>query len=334
MSDNNKKADKKNDNNNEKILVIKLGALGDFIQAMGPMAAIRRHHPNAHIILMTTKVFTGFARDCGYFDDIWIDEKPSWTNITTWMSMRKKLNDMNLTRIYDLQNNDRTSFYFRLLNNPKPEWVGVANGASHQNTSPKRTEGHAFDGHVQTLGLAGITDISIDDLSWIKADTEHFKIQSPYVLLVPGSAPQHPQKRWPAEKYGRLAGLLVNMGYTPVLLGTDAEKDVTNEIHAACPQATNLTGQTNLSEIVALGRNASATIGNDTGPMHMIAPTGCQCITLFSSHSNPSKHYPKGADVHTIQRNKLAELRVEEVTQLLRLTPASAKTTPKSSTLH
>ncbi|MBT4888118.1 MAG: ADP-heptose--LPS heptosyltransferase, partial [Rhodospirillales bacterium] len=37
------------ENQQERILVIKLGALGDMIQALGPMAAIRKHHPNAHI---------------------------------------------------------------------------------------------------------------------------------------------------------------------------------------------------------------------------------------------------------------------------------------------
>ena len=61
---------------NEKILVIKLGALGDFIQALGPMAAIRKHHPDAHITILTTKPFENFAKDCGYFDEIWLDERP------------------------------------------------------------------------------------------------------------------------------------------------------------------------------------------------------------------------------------------------------------------
>ncbi|HZT52668.1 MAG TPA: ADP-heptose--LPS heptosyltransferase, partial [Stellaceae bacterium] len=36
-----------------RILVIKLGALGDFVQAMGPAAAIRAHHPRAEITLLT-----------------------------------------------------------------------------------------------------------------------------------------------------------------------------------------------------------------------------------------------------------------------------------------
>ena len=42
------------DDGAERILVIKLGALGDFIQAMGPFKAIRNQHPDARLVLLTT----------------------------------------------------------------------------------------------------------------------------------------------------------------------------------------------------------------------------------------------------------------------------------------
>ena len=43
----------------KKYLVIKHGALGDFILATGPMAAIRRRHPKSHIVLLTTQRVSG-----------------------------------------------------------------------------------------------------------------------------------------------------------------------------------------------------------------------------------------------------------------------------------
>ena len=51
-----------------KILVIKLGALGDFIQATGPFKAIRQHHRGAHITLLTTPPFVSLASDSSWFD--------------------------------------------------------------------------------------------------------------------------------------------------------------------------------------------------------------------------------------------------------------------------
>ncbi len=301
-------------NNKESILVIKLGALGDFLQALGPMAAIRKHHKDAAITLLTTAPFQELAEKCGYFDQIWIDEKPGRFDIPRWLKLRKGLNERNFTRIYDLQNNDRTCFYFKLLKSKnKPEWVGVAKGASHRNTSPMRIAGHAFDGHVQTLALADIQGVEIDRLEWMKEDITGFSLHKPYVLLIPGSAPNRPEKRWPAEKYGHLAQEISSLGYQPVVLGTESEKDSAAQILQLCPKALDLTGQTSLFQIAQLARGAASAIGNDTGPMHLIAATDCPCVVLFSKHSNPVRHAPRGKQVQIIQKENLPDLNPEDV---------------------
>jgi ADP-heptose:LPS heptosyltransferase len=179
--------------NPDHILVIKLGAFGDFIQALGPMAAIRRHHPDAAITLLTTAPFVTLARQSGYFNDIRIDTRPGWHQPAQLLTLRRDLLAGAFRRVYDLQNNDRTAFYLKLFGRRKPEWVGAAPGASHRNTSPARTAGHAFDGHVQTLGLAGINDVTVDTLDWVRGDASHFGLPHPFVLLVPGAAPDRPE---------------------------------------------------------------------------------------------------------------------------------------------
>ncbi|NCT41708.1 MAG: glycosyltransferase family 9 protein [Alphaproteobacteria bacterium] len=296
----------------DKILVIKLGALGDFIQALGPMAAIRKHHPNAHITILTTKPFENFAKDCGYFNEIWLDDRPRITNVISWIALRTKLNSAKFNRVYDLQNNDRTGFYYKLFS-PKPEWSGIAKGASHRNANPDRSVGHAFDGHAETLAIAGIKEIKPDPLLWMVEDTSHFALNQPYILLVPGCAPERPEKRWPSDKYGRLANMLVKRGFQPVLIGTKAEADATQIIVHACPEALDLTGQTSLKHIVTLARHSAGAIGNDTGPMHLIGATGTPCLVLFSGHSNPVKHAPKGGRVSVLQEDDLKDLKSEDV---------------------
>lgn len=296
----------------ENILVIKLGALGDFIQSLGPMKAIRHHHQNSKITLLTTKPFESLAEQSDYFDDIILDDRPKFFQILKWITLRKKLNAGNFARVYDLQNNDRTAIYFKLFS-PKPEWVGIAKGASHQNTSSSRTAGLAFDGHVETLALAGIQNIEIDKLDWITSDISPFYTHPPYVLIIPGSAPTRPEKRWPAENYTEICQRLIKKGIQPVILGTKDEEDVTNIIATACPDALNLTGKTKLFDIVPLAQKAQFAIGNDTGPMHMIGPTGCNTIVLFSKNSNPKRHAPLGENIFTIQKDNLGDLTPEEV---------------------
>ena len=303
-----------NTKQNEKILVIKLSAFGDFIQALGPMAAIKNHHKDADITLLTTAPYKKFAEKCGYFDHIKIDERPKALNISAWVRLRSYLNAQDFTRVYDLQNNDRTALYFRLFKrSQKPEWVGTARGASHRNTSETRTQGHAFDGHVQTLGNAGVTGITVDPLDWIDEDISAFSLKAPYVLIAAGSAPQHPQKRWPKEHYAAFANAIAKQGFQPVLLGTADEKEINAFIAEKCPKALNLNEQTSLFHIAALGRNAAGAVGNDTGPMHLIAATSCPCLGLFSGYSHKIKHAPKGENVQILQTEHLKDLDLQTV---------------------
>lgn len=294
------------------ILVIKLGALGDFVQSLGPMKAIRAHHPQARITLLTTRPFADFARKSGYFDDIWIDTRPKWLDLSGWLSLRRRLNGGGFGRVYDLQNNDRTALYLKLFS-PRPQWVGAAPGASHRNTSAQRTAGQAFDGHVQTLALAGVGPVTVDRMDWIEADLSGFGLRKPYVLIVPGSAPSRPEKRWPASAYAALCRAFVTQGIQPVLIGTGDEKPVIDSIRQDCPEALDLAGRTALLDIVVLAREAAGAVGNDTGPMHMIAPTGCPSVVLFSRHSNPVRHAPKGEKIVTLQAGDIAALGKDEV---------------------
>lgn len=296
----------------ENILVIKLSALGDFIIALGAMKAIRKNHPDAHITLFTTKSFRSLAQQSGYFDDIWIDSKPKLHQISQWMTLRNKLNNADFTRVYDLQNNDRTAIYYGLLKNPKPEWVGAKKGASHHYDEQDRTAGLAFDGLALTLKAGGIENISVDKMEWLKGDISQYNLPPSYFVIVPGSAISRPEKRWDKKNYIELSKLYIEKGYIPVLIGTAEEQKILSDIKKECPTALNLAGNTSFAQIVALSRNAAFAIGNDTGPMHMIAPTGCKTLVIFSEHSNPARNAPTGDNLHIIQK-PFADLCVKDV---------------------
>ena len=300
----------------KKILVIKLSALGDFIIALAPMAAIRRHHPDAHITLMTTKLFKDMAGRSGYFDCIKIVAKPRWYQLGAWADLARWLNREKFSRVYDLQMNDRTAILFRLFLK-KPEWSGVVLGASHVYANRDWRNMHALERHRAVLEVAGIENVPLPDITWMETDISLFSLKKPYVLLVPGSAPQHPQKRWPALRYGALARKLQQEGFEVAVLGTDAEREVVQRIVTACPGVRDLSGKTSLYDIATLGRGAAACVGNDTGPTHLIALSGCPVVVLFSGASNPEHSAPVG-DVTVIQSDDLADVNVEVVFKNLR----------------
>ena len=299
------------------MLVIKLGALGDVVQALGPLAAIRDHHAKARITLLTTEPYAEFLAASGLVDDVWLDGKPKAWNLLRLMHLRAGLRSRPFGRVYDLQTSDRSSSYFRLFASPKPQWSGIAKGCSHPHDNPKRDLMHTLERQGQQLLYAGIVYTPKPSLDWAEADLSRFDLPAPYVLLVPGGAPHRPEKRWPGERYGALAGFLAARGLTPVVLGTAAEAQAAAEIAEACPTARDLTGQTSLLEIAVLARGAAGAVGNDTGPMHIAAVAGCPCLTLYSRASDPKLCGQRGPRARVLRVDDLADLQATTVMGML-----------------
>lgn len=303
-----------------RILVIKLGALGDVVQALGPAAAIRRHHADGEIVLLTTEPFAAFLAGAPYFDEVWTDDRPAVLDAVGLWRLRRRLRSGGFARVYDLQTSDRSSWYFQLLRpGPRPEWSGIARGASHRHDNPARNRLHTLERQADQLRRAGITEVPPPDLAWVRADPGRFGLSERFVLLVPGGAPHRPEKRWPVERYAALANRLAARSMTPVVVGGAAEHGLGAALRAACPAVRDLAGETGFGEVVALGRRALAAVGNDTGPMHLLAVAGTASTVLFSSASDPALTAPRGPRVTILQRPSLGDLGVEEVAATLAL---------------
>jgi ADP-heptose:LPS heptosyltransferase len=313
----------------ENILIIKLGALGDFTLSLGACQAIRQHHPEARITLLTTAAYQALAAASGLFDQIWLDTRPALWNLPAVLRLRRRLKAGRFARIYDLQRNDRSNSYFQLLRPGQPQWVGKAWGASHRYRDRDENR-HISRREAEQLALAGIASLPLPDLSFVAADLHRLNLPEHYALLVPGGAPHRPGKRWPAASYAQLAQRLHDQGLTPVLLGTPAEQREIEVIARACPAARSLLGQTSLLEIPALARGAQLAVGNDTGPMHLIAAAGCPVVSLFSAESKPEKTAPRGPSVRTLQRPRLQQLSLAEVWQAVAPLIAPAGTAPQA----
>jgi len=101
-------------------------------------------------------------------------------------------------------------------------------------------------------------------------------------------------------------------------IGTNAEHDAIVGITQAVKGAVNLCGQTGISEIAELGRHAALCLGNDTGPMHILALGSKPTIVLFSSYSDPKLCAPRGKKVHVMQEEELPDLKEKEVISMIK----------------
>lgn len=298
-----------------RILIIKHGALGDVVLATGPFAAIRKHHHADHITLLTTAPFEGLLEQSSYFDDIWIDTRPKLYSLFSFMGLITRIKRGRFTRIYDLQTSERTTWYYKLLGHKRPEWVGIAPGCSHPHDTPERTALHTVERQRQQLAVAGIAPLPLPDISWLKSSIAKFNLPGRFALIAAGGSSHRPGKRWPAVHYGDVCNWLVKKGITPILIGTTAEGAVLSTIETLCPSAINLQGKTDFAQIAEMARHAVFAIGNDTGPMHLIATSGCKSLVLFSKFSNPTLCSPRGADVTVLREDRLADLSPKAVTE-------------------
>jgi ADP-heptose:LPS heptosyltransferase len=99
----------------------------------------------------------------------------------------------------------------------------------------------------------------------------------------------------------------------PVLIGGTAEEHILTDIQQSCEKIINLSGRTSIQQLSMLAKGALLSVGNDTGPMHVIAASGCPSLVLFSAASDPARSAPQGEHVKILRRDKLVDLSPEEV---------------------
>jgi len=302
----------------ERILVIRLGALGDIVLSTGAFAAIRHHHADARIVLLTTAPYQDLALAGGWFDEVWLDERPSWWQLGALRRLSRSLREGCFDRVYDLQTSDRSGRYLRLFGSRRPEWSGIARGCSHPHANRERDSMHTVERQAEQLHMAGIEQVPPPDLSMVAADLSMFALPPRFALLVPGGSAHRLAKRWPAARYRELAERLRGMGLASVLIGAEAENGVLEQIAAGRRDVVNLCGATSFAQIAALARYAVLAVGNDTGPVHLVATAGCPTVVLFSGASDPALTAPRGPSVVVVRRPSLGDLSVDEVAHAAR----------------
>jgi ADP-heptose:LPS heptosyltransferase len=298
----------------QNVLIVKLGAFGNIILSMAAFAAIRQHHAGAQISVLTSTTYAGWLRTFPYFDEVLVDPRPAWWDFAAMRRLGRMLADGQFSRVYDLQTSTRSSRYFHLFPaKHRPEWSGIAYGCALPDRDPRRNMLHDTERQQGQLRQAGITVFPPADMSWCTGDLARFALPRDFAILVPGSSPDRLAKRWPAARYEALAAALRARGITPVVIGSAPEKGLAADI----PSAIDLIGQTSFGDLADMARAARFAVGNDTGPMHLIATAGCAVVTLFSSDSNPSQCAPRGRWTRILQRPDLADLPVEAVLESL-----------------
>ena len=296
------------------ILIVKLGAFGNIVLSMAAFRAIREHHAGARISVLTSPAYAEWLRTFPYFDEVLIDPHPAWWDLAAARRLGRMLADGGFDRVYDLQTSKRSSWYFALFPaKRRPEWSGIAFGCSLPDRDPQRNVLHDAARQQGQLRQAGITAFPPADLSWMPR--RHRPVRA-----APGFRPAG------ARQFARSAGQAM-AGRALRAAGPACWRN------AGSPRSCWARGRrpiwrrrspadrpyrpTSFGDLAELARAARFAVGNDTGPMHLIATAGCPSITLFSNDSDPSLCAPPAPDA-VLQRPDLADLPVEAVLEACR----------------
>lgn len=281
----------------ERILIIKHGALGDFVNDMGAFMEIKSLYPDAEFTLLTSSAFVNLGKKMGIFSRYIVDNREPLSRVNYIRRVIKELIDGRFTKVYDYQCSQRVRVYAALLRAFMPpgelEWYNVV-GDSYRYVKPYRF----LPGKIEYLPWEAINPTT--DLTFLRGEGKHLHLlPRKYVLLIPGCSAKHPHKRWPIENYREIVRRLEERGIWAVVIGTNAEKRECDAICEGMKLTVNMVGLTQIEDIPQVAHRALAVVGNDTGPTHIAAFSKVCCIGLYD------------------QRNKDGCLEVEGCTSLL-----------------
>ena len=296
----------------EKILIIKLGALGDIAQAEGAIHDIRLHHPDDEITVMTTPAYATLFQRCPWIDAVFIDRRDSRFRLDKMWQLRNRLRFEGFSRVYDLQQVSRTNFYYRWFV-PDLPWVGSAKGCEWYCHRPEnRCAADHFSLCLQAAGIKPQYTLK-SDVSWMADEVDAvlapYSLTSGYIVLIPGASKEHPEKRWPY--YQQLAAYFLAKNMRVVTLPGPDELDLC--VGVGGDMLLYQGRYLDIFKLAGVLKKARFVIGNDTGPTHIAAHLRCAGLALFSSHAPAMRSGIQHSRFCWLEEDDLARLSLERV---------------------
>ena len=305
------------------ILIIKHGSLGDIAQACGAIQDIFENHKDDEVHLLTTRPFFDLFKKNPYVSNVILDKRLSRFNLFYLYSLMKNIKKFEFTKIYDLQNSSRTSFYKKILfpKATKEVWSStdttLPEGTTKENFD-KDSVLSRFDYQLKSSGINTSNTLS-PDFSWSPSDISQIKNYhqlDKYIVLFPFCSPHLTSKKWPY--YNDLISMINEKSdnkFKVVIAPGPGEIKEASSINALCVLDNGKA--LDISQLAALIKDSSFVVANDTGPAHMTAHLGSKGIALFGSHTTPFKVSIERENFKAIQAPELSKLSPEKVYERL-----------------
>lgn len=316
-----------------KILIYRIGNLGDTICAMPAMVAVRQHFPKSKIYLLTNKETTGnpdaeeVLKGNDFIDKIITYDTARLKKIGYLVDILRKLRLLQFDLLVYLSLSESTHmrlirdwFFFHLsgckrlvgFKLPKPIHIHTTNGLRIP-FFPQEV-----DRLMALLTPLGINPAKVDFHLPMKDNDKKavdniwneygLKDKNPIIAICPGA--KFPAKRWDVGRFAEVASVLKKLFDAKILLiGGPGDRGEGEEILKRVGNSIiNLIGKTTYMGSSEVLSRCDLLISNDCGPAHLAAAVGTPVVGIYSSRSFPGLWHPWGKN-HTVLRNDILPCR-------------------------
>ncbi|MGE3759639.1 MAG: glycosyltransferase family 9 protein [Pseudobdellovibrionaceae bacterium] len=161
------------------------------------------------------------------------------------------------------------------------------------------------DAHVPEWASMGLRNHFLQNAQVFDELKNKFGIQpGPYAVIAPGSVWE--TKRWTVEGFAAVTEETVKRGIHVLLVGTQGERSICEQVAKKIPNTTVLAGKTSLYETTHLIAHASFVLSNDSGAMHMASVAETPTVAVFGPTVLPLGYRPWQNHAIVVERENLS----------------------------
>jgi heptosyltransferase-1 len=303
------------DNSTPRILIVRVGAMGDVLHGMPAVAALRAALPHAYIawaveqrwapLLQTSPTATPLSAAMPLVDRVHLVSAKEWSkrpfSIATPRSiaaLRRELRAQRYDIAIDMQGTIRSSVIAKMSgahsvigNNHPRESVAKWLYTERVALTKKHVVEHAVELVSHAIGMQG-WPLSVPLPVDAEAERWAENILTPHaqtIFLAPTAG--WGAKEWPSERFGGLARSLTDRGYRVLVNASPAGNNAVAEKVVATSGHTAEAVTCTLPQLIALLRGTRLVIAGDTGPLHLAAALGISVVALFGP-TDPERNGP------------------------------------------
>ncbi len=296
-----------------KIVVCKYKGMGSIIQATPLLQTLRKRYPNAKIVFVSSEENRGILEKTGLVDEIFtVKDKGLFSLIGSSIKVVSKLIRFRADVYIDLEIYSNYSSIITTLSMARNRFgyylrsnryrMGMYTHMMYFNTKVSISEAY-----LQFARLLGIENVQKELSELVVNESGKLKdLPEKYIVINPNASDLRYERRWPAESFIALIGKIraEQPELAIYLIGGKSESEYVHEIHKHFENdqlVNDISGKTNLHELVEILRTANLLITNDTGPMHVANSLDTNVLALFGPCS--PKQYGLGKNIKTIYKN-------------------------------